>query len=170
MEEEMKDMSQEINTSNGNMASEDYNDVFNSEPKKSESGKMGEILKGALAVIVCAVIVVLFTATDLPAMIFESREYNLYKYSLECVEERLAYPDTAEFKSYKKTSIVDISDSPELSKKVEKPHEGWAYWEVSGTFKAENKLGQKLNVKYVAIIYSISKSSGSFYCESCVIE
>ena len=132
-----------------------------------------EIFKNKKAIsiissILVLVLIVLFFFSDCSAMIFNNKEYKVYKYALECVEDDLKFPSTATYPSFKNTELMKSKYGTEIIIGSYTGGKSFKYaWDVSGCGTCENALGMKLNYNFTVTV--VEDKYGDFWCYKCVI-
>ena len=107
-------------------------------------------------------------ATVLSAMVFNNKEYKVYKYALECVEDDLKFPSTATYPSFKNTELMKSKYGTEIIIGSYTGGKSFEYaWDVSGSGTCENALGMKLNYNFTVTV--VEDEYGDFWCYKCVI-
>ena len=118
--------------------------------------------------ILVLVLIVLFFCTDCSAMVFNNKEYKVYKYALECVEDDLKFPSTATYPSFKNTELMKSKYGTEIIIGSYAGGKSFEYaWDVSGSGTCENALGMKLNYNFTVTV--VEDEYGDFWCYKCVI-
>ena len=120
-----------------------------------------------IALIIC------FFTSNLSAKIFNAEEYKVYEYAIECVEDELKFPSTADFPSFKDCSIGRSAYAFEIALETYKigsaisPESVEKVWDVSGYGTCENALGMTLNLSFTVTV--VMSESGEFWCYKCDI-
>ena len=118
--------------------------------------------------ILVLVLIVLFFSTDCSAMVFNNKEYKVYKYALECVEDDLKFPSTATYPSFKNTELMKSKYGTEIIIGSYTGGKSFEYaWDVSGSGTCENALGMKLNYNFTVTV--VEDEYGDFWCYKCII-
>ena len=115
-----------------------------------------------LGPVILIALIICFLTTDLSAKIFNAKEYKVYEYAIECVEDELRFPDTAEFPSFKDCVINKSIYSTEIifgGKSMKYA------WDVSGYGTCENAMGMTLNYSFSVTV--VMSKSGEFWCYKC---
>lgn len=118
--------------------------------------------------IIFIVFLIIFFTTDLYHMVLYSKEYKLYQYAIEYVEEELTYPSTAEFPSFSDVNIKKSIYSTQII--IEGGiYEDFEYaWDISGDGNSENSFGMKMNFRFTVTIVLLE--SGIYKCYKCDID
>ena len=126
--------------------------------------KTMSIISGILVL----VLIVLFFSTDCSAMIFNNKEYKVYKYAIECVEDDLKFPSTATYPSFKNTEIRKSIYGSEIIIGSYTGGKSFEYaWDVSGSGTCENALGVELNYNFTITV--VEDEYGDFWCYKCIV-
>ena len=127
---------------------EDSENMLKKPPFYKDKKVMG-IISGAVLIVLFLVVIF----TDVIDIVFNSKEYNAYKYAIECVKEELRYPNTATYPSFKDCSIekseyfVDILiDSPS---------------------DCENAIGMTMNYSFKVTV--VLDEFGRYWSYKCVV-
>lgn len=130
-------------------------------------------IKTILTPLLVLVLIICFFATDLSARVFNAKEYKAYEYAIECVEKELSYPNTADFPSFKETTIkksvygtriiLDQYSTTGSNGKTMK-----YAWDISGYFTYENKAGMTCNGAFSITV--VLSDSGTLWCYRCDID
>lgn len=139
---------------------EDSENMLKKPPFYKDKKVMG-IISGAVLIVLFLVVIF----TDVIDIVFNSKEYNAYKYAIECVKEELRYPNTATYPSFKDCSIekseyfVDILiDSPSDFEKA---------WDISGSGTCENAIGMTMNYSFKVTV--VLDEFGRYWSYKCVV-
>ena len=123
-----------------------------------------------LGPILSIVLVVCFFATDLSAKIFNTDEYKAYEYAIECVEDKLKFPNTAEFPSFKECTIKKSVYSTQIIQYTysysNTGGKSMEYaWDVSGYGTCEDAMARKRNYSFTVTV--VLSKSGDLWCYKC---
>ena len=132
-----------------------------------ETGKKKKIISSILSVF-CLLIVVLFFTTDLSARVFNNKEYNAYKYAIECVEDKLKFPNTATYPSFKETKIEKSKYGAAMILDSYSGGKSFEYaWDISGSGTCENALGMEINYNFIVTV--VMSEYETFWCYKCTV-
>ena len=119
-----------------------------------------------IALVLVVALIVVFFATDLSDMVFSHKEYDAYKYAMECVKKELAYPETAKLPSYKNVAISKSSKTTEIILNKYKGGKSCKEaWDISGSGKCENALGMEMNMRFSVTV--VLDDYGDYWCYEC---
>ena len=135
--------------------------------------KNKKALSSIISTILALILIILFFSTDCLAMLFHNKEYKVYKYAIECVEDDLKFPNTATYPSFKDTQMTKSNYTTEIiigSHSIGSPVGGKSIkyaWDVSGSGTCENALGMKLNYNFTVTV--VEDENGDFWCYKCIV-
>lgn len=134
----------------------------NTPEKEQQKKKLQSILIVALVILLAIV----FWTTDCSSKVLQHDRYDAYEFALKRVEERLKYPETAEFPSFKECTIENAYVSQfERNGRVILVEKSW---EISGMGTVENQLGMTMNFRFSVVV--LKDEYGMFECYSCKVE
>ena len=142
-----------------------FRQAFLEQWRRSTMTKRIGIIMGPILVLA---LIISFFATDLSAKIFNAKEYKVYEYAIECVEDELRFPNTAKYPSFKDCSISKSVYSSQIiiDSYVDNSEKNMKYaWDVSGYGTCENAMGMTLNYSFTVTV--VLSESGKFWCYKC---
>ncbi len=132
--------------------------------EKFKNKKVMSIISSILVL----VLILLFFSTDCSAMVFNNKEYKVYKYAIECVEDDLKFPSTATYPSFKNVEVKKSKYGTEIIIGSYTGGKSFEYaWDVSGSGTCENALGMKLNYNFTVTV--VEDEYGDFWCYKCIV-
>lgn len=119
-----------------------------------------------LRIAVVITLIVVFIKADLFYKIFQPKDYKRYKFAIEQVEDNMNYYSDLDFCSFSKTTI-EKNTSATTKLIIERPDiDNVKAYDVSGTVKVKNALGNKITRKFIVTIYH---DGFNYQCYECVI-
>ena len=101
-------------------------------------------------------------------MVLNNKEYKVYKYAIECVENELKFPSTATYPSFKNSKINKSKYSSEIIIASYSGGRSFEYaWDVSGNGTCENTLRKKLNYNFIITV--VEDKYGYFWCYKSIV-
>lgn len=115
-----------------------------------------------LAIAIIFIIVFIVVKLSLPNI-----KHDVYDYAIECVDNKLGYPSSADFSSYKETTIEKTSKNTEIIAEAYRLNKTYdKAWEVSGD--VTYKIGGFVREQSFNVTVVLSQD-GDFWCYECFL-
>ena len=131
---------------------------------------MGRSISLSKKIILCLLVFISFsTFLSSSCGIFDNDERKAYRFALECVEDKMKYPNTATFPSFSECRIEKSVYGADIILDSYVGGRSFEYaWDVSGGGTCENALGMTLNYSFTVTV--VLDEYGDFWCYKCVID